>query len=247
MMLPVDLGEKRKLQHDDLGDAALDDDLFEVVGIAQNGDAVLCFFDSLIANEPDGAQPDVRLAPQPAAQLRGFFGRPDEKRFFLARAGENSPGQKGGQIMMREEQGDVEPGNEIEEENSRDEGVLGRDQIKDEGADAGEDLPQTQPMLAQQFVLEEIILRAVAAQRLDRHSQHQQPAVNAIAAPGEFRAAGRIKGDHDPDAEPEEDGDDEDLAEQENAIETLRALRDHVICREPRVRVRDGSAAFNSW
>jgi hypothetical protein len=118
---------------------------------------------------------------------------------------------------MREEQGYVEPWNKIKEEDSRDEGVLGRNQVKNEGADAGENLPQTQSMLAQQFVLEKIVLRAVAAERLDRHSQNQQPAVNAIAAPRQLRSRG-IKGDHHPDAEPEKNRHEYDLAEQENAI-----------------------------
>ena len=72
-------------------------------------------------------------------------------------------------------------------------------------------------MLAQQLVLEEIIFRPVPAQRLDRHAQDQQSAVNAIALPGQFPSR-RIKGDHDPDAEPEKDGHEQDLAEQENAI-----------------------------
>ena len=45
--------------------------------------------------------------------------------------------------MMREEQGHVEPWNKIEKEDSRDEGVLGGNQVKNEGADTGEYLPQT--------------------------------------------------------------------------------------------------------
>jgi hypothetical protein len=94
-------------------------------------------------------------------------------------------------------------------------------------------------MLAEQFVLKEIILRAVAAQRLNRHSQNQQPAVNAIAVPRELRSR-RIKGDHDPDAKPEENRHEQDLAEQEYAIQTLRALRNHDYFPKPRRRVRDG-------
>ena len=94
-------------------------------------------------------------------------------------------------------------------------------------------------MLAEQFVRHEIIPGAGAGQRLDRHSQDQQPAVNAIPAPGQFRTLG-IKGDHDPDAKPEKDCDEHDLAEQENAIKTLRALRDHCYFPKPMMRVRDG-------
>lgn len=141
---------------------------------------------------------------------------------------------------MREKQGHVEPWNKIKEKDSRDEGVLGRNQIKNEGADAGENLPQTQSMLAQQFVLEEIVLRAIAAQRLDCHSQNQQPAVNAIPVPRQLRSR-RIEGDHDPDAEPEEDRHKYDLAEEKNAIQTLRALRNHDYFLKPMRRVRDGS------
>src|SRR5688572_25935014 len=231
--VPVDLGEKGELQHDDLRDPALDDDLFEVVGIAQHRDAVLGFFDFLVADEADRPQTDVRLAPQPAAQLRGFGGRSHQNRFFLARTRENSPGEKLGEVVMGEEQRDIEPWDEVEEENTRDERVLGRDQIKDQRPDAGEGLAQAQPMLAEQFVLEKIILRAVTAERFERHPQDEQAAVNAVAAPGPFRSAIGIKRHHYPDAQPEEEGDNDDLAEQENAIESLRALRDHVIARCP--------------
>src|SRR2546428_750643 len=77
--------------------------------------------------------------------------------------------------MMREEQGHVEPWNKIKEEDSRDEGILRRNQIKDEGANAGETLSQVGPMLAQQLVLEEIVLRSVAAEWFPNHSQDKQP------------------------------------------------------------------------
>lgn len=71
--MAVDLSEERKLQHDDLRDAALDDDPFEIIGITQDGDAIRSLVDSLVANETDGAQPNIRFATQPASQLRGFF------------------------------------------------------------------------------------------------------------------------------------------------------------------------------
>ena len=58
--------------------------------------------------------------------------------------------------MVRKEQGDVKPGDEIEEENSRDEAVLRRDEVKDEQADAGHSLAESEPMLAEQFALEKI-------------------------------------------------------------------------------------------
>ena len=37
----VDFREERELQHDDLRDAVLNDDLLEIIGIAENGNAVL--------------------------------------------------------------------------------------------------------------------------------------------------------------------------------------------------------------
>ena len=128
---------------------------------------------------------------------------------------------------MREEQRDIEPWNKVEEENSRDETVLGRDQIKDERADAGEGLAQAQPMLAEQFVLQEIILRSVAAERLQRHARGPATRNKCCSGARSVRRRRRMEGDHDPDAEPEEDRDEDDLAEQEKAIETFRALRDH--------------------
>src|SRR2546423_2911461 len=103
--------------------------------------------------------------------------------------------------MMGKEQGDIKPGHEVEEENSRDEGVLGRDEIEDECANAGESLAQTQPVLAEQFVLKEIIFRPVTAERFERHPEHEKSAINGVTSPGPLGAAGRVKRDHDPDAE----------------------------------------------
>src|SRR5207248_2620047 len=93
--------------------------------------------------------------------------------------------------------------------------------------------------LAEQFILEEIIFRSVAAQGFERHPENKQPAINAVAPPGQLGPR-RVKRNHDPDPEPEKDRDDQDLAEQENAIETLRALGDHDYVRLPNLRVRDG-------
>ena len=82
-------------------------------------------------------------------------------------------------------------------------------------------------MLAEQFVLQKIILRSVAAERFERHPENEKPAINTVAAPGQLRAGG-VKRHHHPDAEPEQHGDDRDLAQQEDAIKALRALGDHV-------------------
>jgi hypothetical protein len=57
------------------------------------------------------------------------------------------------QEMMRKEQRDIKPGNEVEEKESRDEGVLGGDEIKNEHAYAGECLAQGEAMLAEKFAL----------------------------------------------------------------------------------------------
>ena len=82
-------------------------------------------------------------------------------------------------------------------------------------------------MLAEQFVLEEIIFRSVTAERFQRHPEDEQAAIDGVTSPGPVGAAGHIKRDHYPNAEKEEDRDENDLAQQKNAIKTLRALRDH--------------------
>jgi len=129
---------------------------------------------------------------------------------------------------MREEQGDIEPGNKVEEENSRNERVLGGDEIKNQQAGAGDGLPKTEPMLPQQFVLQKIITRAAAGERFQEHPENEQAAVNAVTSPGELGTR-RIKRHHDPDAEPEKRGDDDDLAKQEDTVKSFRPLRDHVL------------------
>jgi hypothetical protein len=94
-------------------------------------------------------------------------------------------------------------------------------------------------MLPEQFVLQKIIVRAAAGERFQKHPQNEQAAVNAVTSPGQL-GAGRIKSHHDPDAEPEKRGHDHDLAEEEKAVETFRALRNHGYCAARGVRVRDG-------
>ena len=225
--LAIGFGEKRELQHDHLGYAAFDDDLFERVGTAQHRNAFVGSLNWFVGNQADRSQPDIRLSPQPGPQLRRFRARPDKDRLFFARAGEDSAGEKLGQVMMGKEQSDVEPRHEIEEEQPGDERVLRRDQIENEGADTGEGLAQTEPMLPEQFVLQKIIFRSITAQGFQSHAEHEQPAINGVAPPGPLGAARRIKRHHYPDAEPEKQRDHHDLAEQEDAIKTLRALRDH--------------------
>src|ERR1700730_12651491 len=127
---------------------------------------------------------------------------------------------------MREEKCDIEPGNEIEQKDTRNKCVLGRDEIKHQQSSAGGGLPETESMRAQQFVLKKKVFGT--AQCFQSQSQHEHPAVNAVTAPGQ-RAARRVKGDHDPDADPEKRGDDDDLAKQEEAVKSFRPLRDHVL------------------
>src|ERR1043166_6497045 len=109
---------------------------------------------------------------------------------------------------MRKEQPDIEPRDKIEKENTRDERVFGADDVENEQADAGHRLAQTEPVLPEQFVLEQIIFRTAARERLEPDAEDDQPAVNAVAAQGEIEIrAGRIEGDHDPDANPEKQRD----------------------------------------
>ena len=140
---------------------------------------------------------------------------------------------------MGEEQRDVEPRDKVEKENSRNERVLGGDEVNHQHADADEGLAKTEPMLPEQFVLQKIIFRAATGERFQKDPENKQAAVNAVATPRQL-GAGRIEGHHDPDAEPEKGGHDHDLTEQEKAVETFRALRNHGYCAARGVRVRDG-------
>src|SRR5205807_4714672 len=106
-----------------------------------------------------------------------------------------------------------------------------------EQPDAGRRLPEAEPMRAEEFVLQEKILRAT--QRFQSQPEHEHSAVNAVAAPGQ-RAAFGIKRHHDPDAEPEKRGDNDDLAKQEEAVKSFRPLREHVYLTAMAMRVRDG-------
>src|SRR5207302_8167852 len=54
---------------------------------------------------------------------------------------------------------------------------------------------------------------------------------------------GRVKRDHHPHTEPEKQSDNNDLAEQEKAVETFRALRNHGYDAGVGWRVRDGGVA----
>src|SRR5258708_23013825 len=105
--------------------------------------------------------------------------------------------------MVREEEHDVEPRDEVEEEESRDKAVLRRDQVKNERADAGESLAQTQAMLPEQFVLQKIVLRSVPAKRFEGHAENEERAIDTVAPPGQLRPGGAER-HHHPDAEPEE-------------------------------------------
>src|SRR5437667_395647 len=130
--------------------------------------------------------------------------------------------------MMRKEQADVEPGHKIEKENARDKSVLCSDEVKDKHAHTGNSLAETEPM-AEEYILQKVIFGAAPGDRFQPDTENDQPAVNAVTPPGELGArAGRIERHHHPNAKPEKQGDDHDLAEQEEAVETFRALRDHV-------------------
>src|SRR5437899_872309 len=128
---------------------------------------------------------------------------------------------------MREKKRDVEPRDKIEEKDAGNKRVLGANEVKHEQSDTGDGLPKTEPVWAQQFVLQKIIFRT--GQRFQNHSDNKHAAVSAVALPGQGWTR-RIKRDHEPDADPEKGGHHYNLAEQEDAVETLRPLRDHGYC-----------------
>ncbi len=222
--VPVQFGELRELEHDHLGHAKFLDGAPKAVRTTEHGDLVFRAIERFLANNADRPQAHLRLAPEPAAKLRGLRGRADEESFFFPP--KNFSGQKFRQEMVGKQERDIKPGDEIEEENSRDEAVLGRDQVKDEQADAGKGLAQGEAMLAQQFALEKISLRAFPAERFPEQADDEHRAINAVAPPGELGPF-RVKGHHHPDPKPEKPGHDRDLAKQKKAIQSLRALGQH--------------------
>ncbi len=154
----VGLGEKWKLEQDYLGDSVFANHFLDLIGRAKHRDSVVAVVDLFIGDQTDRAQTDLGFALQPIAQLRGPVARTDEHCFFFPP--ENASRQERREIVMRKEQRDVEPRNKIEEKDSRNERVFGRDQIEDEQADAGDGLAQAQPMRPKQFILQKIIFRA---------------------------------------------------------------------------------------
>jgi len=94
-------------------------------------------------------------------------------------------------------------------------------------------------MRPEQFVLQKIILRA--RERFEEHAENEHAAVNAVAPPSNLGAR-RVERHHDPHTEPEQAGDDYNLAKQKEAIQSFRPLRDHVYLTATVMRVRDGRA-----
>src|SRR5207249_12182718 len=82
--IAVDLGEKRKLQQNDLGDATLTDYFFQIAGDAQNRNSVFSFVDFLVTNQTDSAQPNFCFASQPVAKLGRLARRTYQQCFLLS-------------------------------------------------------------------------------------------------------------------------------------------------------------------
>lgn len=141
---------------------------------------------------------------------------------------------------MRKEQSNIEPGNKIEEKDSRNECVLGGDEIEYEQADAGNGLAHAEPMRSQQFILQKVTFRAT--KRFQEHAKNEHAAIDAVAPPGQF-GAGRMKRDHHPNTKPEKQRDHDDLAKQKEVVKTFRPLRDHDYWAWVEMRLRDGKIA----
>ncbi len=98
--IAVDLGEERELQQNDLGDAELPNYLLEFFAGAENRDSVFGLVDLLIADQTDGAQPDLGLTTEPLSQLGRFAAGTHQQSFFIPSAGEDSACQKRRQIVV---------------------------------------------------------------------------------------------------------------------------------------------------
>src|SRR5437870_3585818 len=230
----IRFGKKRELEENNLSDAVIADDFFELLRAAEQRNAYVVDL-IVVRNQADGSKTNLGFALQPFTELGRALARADQDSFVFPP--ENPPGQNRREIIMREEKHDVEPRNEVEQKYTRDECVFGRHEIKHKQSDARRRLPKTEPVWPKQFVLQEKIFRAT--QRFQSQPEHEHSAVNAVTAPGQ-RAAFGIKRHHDPDADPENRGDNDDLAKQEDAVKSFRPLREHVYLTAMAMRVRDG-------
>src|SRR5438132_6628 len=214
----------------------LPNDLLQLMRPAEQGNSEIVDL-IFVRNQADCAQTDLGFTLEPVSKLHRRVAGAAQSRFVFAP--KNATGQDRRKIVMGEEERDIEPWNEVEQEHARNECVFRRDQIKHEQSDARRRLPKTEPMRTEEFILQEKIFRA--AECFESQSENKDAAVNAVSVPSQ-RAARRIKRHHDPDAEPEKRGDDNDLAKQEEAVESFRPLRDHVYLTATAMRVRDGRA-----
>ena len=151
------VSNKWKLEQNDLSDPALAHNFIELIRCAENGNSAIGGFDLFVADQSKRAQSEIRLASQPVAELGRSMSGTDEQSFLIADTAEKAAHQKLRQVMMRKEQGDVEPRHKIEKENARDKSVFCPNGIKNEHAHAGNGLTQAEPMLPEQFILHEII------------------------------------------------------------------------------------------
>src|ERR1043166_3056317 len=238
----VGVGKKRKFQKDHLCDSLVANHLFDFIRFPDHGNSIFGPGNVLFADQTNRSQPDLRLALEPVAELLRPAARADQQSFIFV--SENPAGEDRGKEIMGKQARDVEPRDEVEEKYTRNERVLGRDQIDHEQSNAGDGLPKAQPMWPKQFVLQKIILGP--AERFEQHSEHQASAINPVTSPGRLGAR-RVKGHHDPDPEPEQASDHNELAKQKQPVKSFRPLCDHVLlcCAEDQsTRWRE---TFNSW
>src|ERR1700730_17493478 len=98
------------------------DHFLDLIRFAQHRNSLSCLVDVLFADQTDGAQTDLGLPLQPLAQLFGSATGANQQCFFFV--SKNSAGENRWEIIMREQERDIEPRNEVEKENTRNERVL---------------------------------------------------------------------------------------------------------------------------
>src|SRR5437762_1209425 len=109
--LLVRFGKKRELKENNLSDFVIMDDLFELLRATEQRNAYVVDL-IVVGNQADGSKANLGFSLQPFTQLGRALARADQDSFVFPP--KNPPGQDRRKIIMREEEYDVEPGNEIE-------------------------------------------------------------------------------------------------------------------------------------
>src|SRR5579863_7714194 len=134
---------EREVEHDELGDALLAQDVAHAVEGAEHGIRRAVGGFRLRSDEADSAQADETFLGKPRLELRGLFDGASEGDAFLAVAGERPLAERARDEIVGEEQREVKPGDVAEEKAARELRVLEREHDEEDPEQAEERLAET--------------------------------------------------------------------------------------------------------